>query len=177
MPKYWILLLLALVFMAPGLAAYLYYQHPAWLRATTTNRGELLQSPVLLTALKGKAKWHLILWQPGDCRLSCLKQLDKLARIRLALGRRLYEVEQWLVLTDDSKRLPKTLVSSLQDQDIHVLPLSKEQRQNLTILGSKSQLFIANSANYLILSYEATADPGDIFHDLKQLLTSAKKGG
>lgn len=175
--NYVVLLLLALVFMAPGLTAYLYYKHPQWLGTATTNKGELLQPPVLLTAINSNEKWRLLLWNPDDCGVTCLNQLDKLARIRLALGRRLYGVEQWLVLTDGSKALPKSLITSLREQDIHIVHLSKEQRQSLASLKPEARVFIANPNSYLVLSYAPTANSQDIFHDLKQLLSTAEKSG
>ncbi|WP_232220411.1 hypothetical protein [Legionella tunisiensis] len=163
--------------MAPGITAYLYYRHPQWLGTATTNKGELLQSLILVPAMTSNNKWRLLLWSPDDCSITCLNQLDKLARIRLALGRRLYEVEQWLILEDNSKALPKSLEASLKEQDIHLLRLSHEQRQSLAILKPEAQVFIANPNNYLVLSYAPAANSQDIFHDLKQLLSTAEKSG
>lgn len=175
--NYMVLVVLALIFMTPGLTAYLYYRHPQWLGTATTNKGELLQPPVLVTAMTSNNKWRLLLWSPDDCSVTCLNQLDKLARIRLALGRRLYGVEQWLILADTGKALPKSLMTSFKEQDIHFLRLSQEQRQSLAILKPEARVFIANPDNYLVLSYALTASSQDIFHDLKQLLSTAEKSG
>lgn len=168
-----ILLLLALLFAAPGLTAYLYYLHPQWLSARSTNKGQLLNPPVFLAKSGGgKAKWSLILWNPDNCATSCLQQLDKLARVRLALGRRLYEVENYLVLVEGSQQSPIALTHSLHEQDIRVLRLSKSASTHLSILNDKPQIFIANPQGYLVLTYTVTTQPGDIYHDLKQLLNT-----
>lgn len=58
--KYYILLLLIVVFVAPGVAAYLFYQHPSWLGSSRINKGTLLNPPVLLNTLEGKSKWRII---------------------------------------------------------------------------------------------------------------------
>lgn len=172
--NYLVLLLLALLFAAPGIAAYLFYLHPQWLGAATTNKGHLLNPPELLPVVNAKQKWRLILWNQGDCEAACLAQVDKLARIRLALGRRLYEVEQWLILATEAQQLPDSLKKALTEQDIQVQRLSAEERKNSRSLEGKSQVFIANPSGYLVLAYALTSKPGDIFHDLKHLLSSTE---
>ena len=100
--NYIVLLLMLALFIAPGLSAYLFYNHLTWLGAAKTNKGELLNPPILLTKLGMDAKWRLILWSPTGCAQECIQQLDKLARIRLALGRRLYQVDSLLLLSGDA---------------------------------------------------------------------------
>ena len=175
---YFVLLLLALLFASPGLAAFLFYKNPQWLGAAATNKGQLLNPPELIAGIKAKPKWRLILWNGKDCADSCLKQLDKLARIRLALGRRLYEVDQWLILANDAGALPESLTQMLAEHDIHILYLPTETPKNSLLVNGDPQVFIANTSNYLVLAYALHAAPQDIFHDLKQLLsTTEKKSG
>jgi hypothetical protein len=163
--NYFILLLLTLVFAAPGITAYLCYQHPKWLGAST-NKGKLIVPPVLFPSLEeGKEKWRLILWNPHSCEDTCLQQLDKLARIRLALGRHWYDVEQWLVLQSGNQ-----LSHSLPKQDIHVFSLAENAHAALSVLKDQPEVFIANPKGQLILAYTMIADSADIYHDLKQLI-------
>ncbi len=54
--KYYVLLLLIITFAAPGVAAYLFYQHPGWLGMTKVNRGALLNPPVALNQLDSQKK-------------------------------------------------------------------------------------------------------------------------
>lgn len=175
--NYLILLLLLLIFIAPGSMAYLLYTHPQWLGKTTTNRGTLLNPPVQLVNVKSKGKWRLILWNPGDCNDVCVKQIDKLARIRLALGRRLYEVEQWLIVDEEMSHLSPSLMNLLKDEDIQIQYLSKEARAQLQALNDKSTVFISNPNDYLILSYDLAAKSDAIFYDIKHLLGVEKKNG
>ena len=168
-----VLLILALIFAAPGISAYLYYRNPQWVAANTTNKGSLLTPPPFVEAIKDeKSRLHLVFWYPDRCETACLQELDRLARIRLALGRRLYEVGAWLVLPASNQPVDQSLTALLQDQAIHLLQLPEPIRANLPLLNAKPRLFIANSKGYLVLTYEAKANSEDIFHDLKQLLRS-----
>ncbi|RMX20901.1 hypothetical protein EAS68_06180 [Legionella jordanis] len=173
--NYLILFLLLLLFAAPGLIAYICYNHPQWLGSTQTNKGELLTPPPKFLAISQNAKWRLIFWYPGDCSSECMMQLDKVARIRLALGRRLYQVEQWLILDEQAAALSPQFASTLKEQDIAVLRLNAKSKTEMAMLESEAKIFIANPDDYLVLAYKANAKPDDIFHDLKHLLSLDKR--
>ena len=164
------LLLLVFLFATPGLSAYFLYFHPQWLSTTTTNKGEFLNPPVLLLALATDSKWRLVLWSPETCEKTCLEQWDKLARIRLALGRRLYDVDLSLVLGAEAGALPVTLSKALPAPGMSVITLPARESQQLTVLHPHAELFIANPDHYLVLAYPVTAEPDDLFHDIKLLL-------
>jgi len=167
-----------MLFAAPGLTAYLYYRNPQWLSANTTNKGQLLNPPVLLSEVEdGKQKWRFVLWYPQHCETQCLQEADKLARVRLALGRHLYEVDQWLLLHEDSLAMENTATQMLREHDIHVAHISENSLKNLSILADKPQVFIASPKGDLVLAYEENTNPKDIYHDIKRLLGSEKKSG
>ena len=162
--NYLMLLLLALVFAAPGIFAYLYSLNPQWLTAGKTNKGRLLDPPVLFSKIAAdKGKWNLVFWHPKPCEAACLQEVDRLARIRLALGRHLYEVDEWLV----SQQTDKSLIQTLQERDIHSTSLVDD----FPILSNKPAIFIANAEGYLVLAYETKVKSQDIYHDIKQLLS------
>ncbi len=166
-----ILLLLVFLFAAPGLSAYLFYFHPQWLSAPTTNKGQLLNPPVLLSELNHNDKWQLILWQPSTCDATCMTQLDQLARIRLALGRRLYTVDLTLLQPADAAPIPATdAATTFQDPGISIVKLSPSESVHLSAVYSQPQFFIANPDHYLVLAYPVTAEADDLFHDIKLLL-------
>lgn len=178
--KHWLLLCLSLLFIAPGVAAYLFYTHPHWLTAETTQKGKLLNPPVLFEAMKpANNKWRLIYWYPRDCDAVCRAELDMLARVRLALGRRLYQVELWLLANQDAKPLPQSFLQALQAQDMQVLQLSSVQNKALAkqLKHSKRKplVFIANPNNYLVLAYAPTVNPSDVYKDLTLLLTTVPR--
>ncbi|MBI2784888.1 MAG: hypothetical protein HYX60_00690 [Legionella longbeachae] len=176
--KYYILLLLVVMFAAPGIAAYVFYQHPSWLAATKVNKGTLLNPPVALDSLSGKSKWRIIFWSPSLCDKACLQQLDVLARIRLALGRKLYQVDQWLILGDKAPPLSEKTKSLLKEMDFQVAQLSAAEVNAKGTLFSEAKVFLADSGNYLILSYSPQVNPDDVYKDLKLLLnTTENKSG
>lgn len=172
--KYCIVLLLILIFAAPGLTAYLFYTHPSWLGSTRTNKGILLVNPVQLTSLDKTDKWTLMLWAPTQCKKQCLKQLDVLARVRLALGRRLYQVNQMLLLGKKSAAPTKKKWDMLQSNDFKIKFLSATDAKRLAAQSKKPQIFIINPDNYLVLSYKSVANPDDVYKDLKLLLNTTE---
>ncbi len=183
--NYLIILILALVFSAPGILAYFFYIHPKMLISTTVNQGVLLNPPVLLPLTENHEtretkrmsskwstdpKWSLVLWSPKDCEKNCLNLLDKLARIRLALGRHLYGVMTELLLEENAAPLSDEMLKRLREQDIKVIQLTPGMRDHLPILTEHLEIFIADKNNYLVLAYHPTTKSAAIFHDLKQLL-------
>ena len=174
--KYYILLLLIVLFAAPGITAYIFYQHPSWLGTTRINKGVLLNPPIAFNSI-GKAKWHIIFWNPGTCDKSCFKQLDTLARIRLALGRKLYQVDQWLILGDKAPSLSHEQQSILKEMDFQVMQLSAAETQSKGEVFSEAKVFLADPGNYLILSYLSQVNPEDVYKDLKLLLNTTENKG
>ncbi|KTD05905.1 hypothetical protein Lgra_2682 [Legionella gratiana] len=172
--KYYILLLLVLIFATPGIAAYLFYQHPSWLGTATINKGTLLNPPVALNSFEGAAKWRIIFWNPSVCDKACIKQLDIIARVRLALGRKLYQVDQWLLLGNKSPSLSQEQHSFLREIDFKVTKLPATEIQAQRALFAQAKIFIADPNNYLILSYSPQVNPDDVYKDLKLLLNTTE---
>lgn len=167
-----ILVLLLLIFLLPGSLAILFYSHPQWLGHSLVNKGELLTPGEALLALEPKHKWRLIFWHSGFCDEECSSVLNKLARIRLALGRRWYEVETWLISGEPT--LNKGLKEQFKLEDIKFVHLSREEAVKQPAFAKGSRLFIADPGNYLILSYEPKALAQDLFKDLELLLKTTK---
>jgi hypothetical protein len=175
--RYYTLLLLALIFAAPGITAYFFYQHPSWLGSSRTNKGSLLNPPIRMDSFPGTAKWRVVFLNTGVCEQECLHQLETLARVRLALGRKLYQVDEWLLLDGQSSSTVTNYEALLQDHDIHTTKLSTHDRPLLKSLAH-AKIFIVNPDNYLILSYQVGVNPDDVYKDLKLLLNSiANKSG
>lgn len=172
--KYYVLLLLTIMFAAPGIAAYVFYQHPSWLGSTRVNKGTLLSPSVELKAFDEKTKWKIVLFNPGQCKKECLEHLNLLARVRLALGRRLYEVDEWLLLDEQSAAQAEEMRPLLKDQDIHVATLSAKDKSVLSSLSGENRIFIANPGQFLILGYNAQVNPDDVYKDMKLLLNTSE---
>lgn len=173
--KYFILLILVLLFAAPGISAYLFYKNPKWLSATKVNRGVLLQPPEQLQALDTENKWRIVYWKPGACTQSCLAKIDLLARVRLALGRRLYEVDQWLILEDNVPPLSQYSLNFIKQHDFHVAYVSTNQLKLQKALGPNAAIYLANPDKYLVLKYPSALHPDDVFNDLNLLLKNSQQ--
>ncbi|HBI21526.1 MAG TPA: hypothetical protein DDY37_02905 [Legionella sp.] len=168
---YVILLLLVFLFSAPGLSAYYLYFHPHWLNGATTNRGQFIRPPQVINALGADSKWRLILWSPLVCDAPCMIQLDKLARIRVALGRRLYDVDAGLMQGANAGPISLAVATLLRSHGMFSVMLPAVESKHLSGLYRQPQLFIANPDRYLVLAYPVSAEPDDVFRDIKQLLT------
>lgn len=168
--KYTILLLLAVLFAAPGLSAYLFFKHPHWLGGATLNKGKWIAPPVVLSALGETPKWRLIFWSPDSCEINCFNQLDTLARARLALGRLLYDVELCLVLGEKAPSLTAESLKQLTEKDIRLVQLTQRNDELKRVLSSNTKVLLANKENHLILSYKTEVNPDDVYQDLKRLL-------
>lgn len=179
-----VLLVLAMVFLAPGLAAFYFYKNPQWLHGSPTNQGEFVSPPVLLPSLIKSIdskkmlsiapKWHLVLWSPGDCDAACRKPLDQFAQIRLALGRHFYEVDATLLIGGPNHSMPRHLLDTEYNQAVDVVHLASDELRVLLACSKESRIFIANPDGFLVLSYAVNAKPDDVYHDLKQLLTTTQ---
>lgn len=173
------LILLALVFLAPGLAAIYFYQFPHKLMGRSTNKGEFVKPTVKIQSLdssvKGSAstvkKWHLVLWSPNGCDESCLQPLAQLAQIRLALGRHYYEAELVLLTGQYRKSLSPALLEFVKQNKLLVLQLPPNEINALYAYAKEPQIFIGNSAGFLVLSYVTSVNSDDVYHDLKQLMS------
>lgn len=172
--KYYLLSLIIL-FATPGIAAYFLYQHPSWLGSATINKGTLLHPPISLNALDRNTKWRIIYWSPGVCDKGCLQRLEILAKIRLALGRKLYQVDQWLILGDKAPSLSNEAKTFLKEIDFKVAQLSGADASIQDVLFSEPKVFLADPGNYLVLSYASQVNPEDVYKDLKLLLNTTKK--
>lgn len=170
-PPALIFILLAILFCLPGIAAYWVFLHPEWLTAAKTNKGKLLDPPYQLSNMDDRNKWHLYYWYPGQCDEKCLSNLDRLARVRLALGRKLYEVDlQWL-RANNSDPVDAKLRSELAQQDIQLKVLSSKDSEYLLANSNNNWVYIANPDDFLILKYTNIEQSMDIYKDLKHLLS------
>lgn len=171
--NYFILVLLAVLFLVPGVSAYFFYKHPEWLVGIKTNKGVLLNPPFLLSdepVAPVTAKWQLLFFCKENCGAECRKQLEKLARIRLALGRHLYEVDTELLLGLNAKNPSDDLLQMLKEWDMHVARLGAVHQEQMGRLDDKLEIFIANPDHYVVLAYKPSVKSSHIYHDLKQLL-------
>lgn len=162
---YLIMSLLVLLFAAPGLIAYIAYLHPNWLHQNT-NHGKLLQPPPRLHTTHPQ-KWQLLYWSPQSCTRICMQRLDALARLRLALGRRLYYVDLVLAMSETTDNLAQDTQNILHNMDVHSIRLFETDAAKL---GSQSAIYLVDAQNYVILAYDEDQSMQDIFQDLQKMV-------
>lgn len=176
--RHHILLVLLLIFLAPGIFAWYLFNHASWLGKTTTNYGDFVRPYLVISSLVQplaqkkmvlgvQPKWHLILWEPKACQTACSNLQDKLLRIRVALGRKYYEVDEVLLLGEAS--LPESV-----KEGIDIISISSEEKAMLQKRFNKRQIFIGDAKGRLVLAYPAQVNSEFIYRDLKHLLNTTQ---
>ena len=168
--KYWSLLILTVLFVIPGIAAYVVYQNPSLLASQSTNHGSFVKPPVKIIQLPGVKKWRLVYFNNGDCNEICMGSLDKLARIRLALGRRLYNVDSYLFLPKSAADINQEQQKVLDDVGIQMQKINPSKQQYHQVFSQTSGYYIISPEKYVILAYSAASSADDIYTDLKKLV-------
>ena len=158
--------LLLFLFAAPGTIAYIVYLHPE-LISERTNHGELLQPPPILQQMSQSEKWQLLYWTPEACTQYCLQRMDDLAKLRLALGRRLYYVDLVLASQTALSAASQTTQNLLEAVDGHWAQLAGKEAE---ILGSQPAIYLVNPQGYVILAYSSDQSLKDIFQDLQKMV-------
>jgi hypothetical protein len=173
----WVLLTLVLLFAAPGLLALVFYKHPEWLAALPTNKGEFIRPAMPLKILDNpKEKWSMVLWCPAGCDTMCVKTFDQLARTRLALGRRLYQVDLWLLQAANTTVCSADAKQAFDKQDVNLRTISVDEQTQAELLQQDMKIFLADPDNYAVLQYSPLKNkPEDVFQDLKRLLSSREQ--
>lgn len=163
-----VLSVLALIFTAPAPVAYFFFTHPQYLTAHTSNKGQLLGDNAPVIALNGSdASWHLVLFHQKPCKVACIKTLEKLKRVRLALGRHYYAVDEWL-LTPVAITLPR-------DLSVPIKTINPGSQEGIALFAQHADIFIVDAAGRSVMAYPETASLEAIYHDLRQLLRSSGK--
>ncbi|MFZ4076614.1 MAG: hypothetical protein ACOYKA_01390, partial [Legionellaceae bacterium] len=130
----WVLFFLVVLFIAPGLCAYVFYMNPTWLSGATTNKGHFISPPQQFNVFGDKKVYRLVLWHQQACDEACMAQLDKMARVRLALGRRYYDVSTWLIQGEDTPLLSTLARDRLMKASIQVHRLNASEQKKSTFL-------------------------------------------
>ncbi len=171
---------LFLVFLAPGILAIIFYLNPSWLGGLPTNKGRMIRPSVKFAYLdeakeKNKEKWHMAVWCPNGCDTTCLQALDEMARVRLALGRRLYQVDLWFLPSQAGMMCKPDIAKALKAQAVKTRVLSINEQVAVPLLQNREKVFLADPDDYLVLEYEGLGKAKDVFQDLKRLLNTREQ--
>lgn len=157
---YLILLLLAGLFLIPAPVAYWCYLHPEIFGKQLTNEGELLRPAfqVPLFERMDKKLWRIVLIQSNSCDVHCVEDLQRLAKVRLAFGRRAYQLQ--VILATQQSVEAQALLDEIGIAVLQPIP-SELQRFKVALV---------NPDGFAVLSYDNAAPADALFHDLKKLL-------
>jgi cytochrome oxidase Cu insertion factor (SCO1/SenC/PrrC family) len=192
----WKIVLLAALFAAPPLVAYVLYQS-GWRSERTLNHGELVQparplDDVALATLEGRphrllalrGKWTLVYFGPAECLKPCIDNLYKMRQVHLAQGKDMERVQRVFIVTDPKaldllrdtlKDYPGTLVLTGESDAI-----GQVARQFAVSAGSPldnlHRLYLVDPLGNFMMSYPADADPTGLRKDLVRLLRVSRVG-
>lgn len=168
--KYSSVLILVVIFSLPIWAAFYIFSKPMLLRKlSTTNYGQW--APVVHWQLnQPKARpWQLVLWNQGLCEQKCIHRLDELARVRLAMGRKVYNLDVVLVLPEGI-HLSESLRSQLKDSNIEYQYLPSNAVMTWNDFFQKHPVVLFSPEHTSILMYPRELEPKKLYHDLQVLI-------
>lgn len=192
-----ILVILAVLFMLPVIAAYgLYFG--GWQPVRTTNHGELLM-PVLpigdieLRTLQGdsllfsdlRRRWALIYVEDaGDCQQACRHNLYVMRQIHVAQGKYQKRVQRVLitaqaddpsVLTHLAAAYPDMLIAMGSKTGVSAL-IKQFRGDKQQSPDDRSGIYIVDPIGNLVMRFKAQSDPAGMRKDLERLLRSSQIG-
>jgi cytochrome oxidase Cu insertion factor (SCO1/SenC/PrrC family) len=178
-----VLLILAAVFFAPLLLAFVIYYGSSWRPLGRINHGPLIQPPRPLPRIPlpqhdspGDAnlfigKWSLLYISEGSCPMECRHTLYFMRQTQLSLGNLIPRTQRvWLATdhccdlrADTEKQPPLIAVDAQGGAAIPLLALFPTDRRD-------SAVFIIDPRGNLMMRYDSHADPKGLREDLKKLL-------
>jgi len=177
------LLLLAAVFALPfliGTGLYL----SGWRPQKSSNHGELLQPPRALPAsglgrVDGRAlptaelhgKWLLVMPVNGACQEACLRNLQQMQQVHVALNKEQNRLQRVLIRSGAAEP-QAALQSRFPDLVVGVVrasPSALAWQQALD--GAEQSVFIVDPKGNVIISYASPIDMPGVLKDLERLLT------
>lgn len=190
-------IILALVFFAPALFAYVLYLS-GWRSETTRNYGVLIDPPRPLNAaglltLDGKPvdresltrKWSIVYIGSGECVAECQETMAMLRQLYVSLAKNQRRVQRLFVITDGELRGP--MKAPLEaDSELLLLKLAKDVTSGSFLeqfsteadsrVGLDSAIYLMDPIGNLMMVYRAPVDPKKMRKDLSRLLHFSQIG-
>jgi cytochrome oxidase Cu insertion factor (SCO1/SenC/PrrC family) len=205
-PRRGVLLLLALVFFAPLLLAFVLYYGSSWRPIGRTNHGALIEPartlplavlpqvapvPAATAATVGNAaasdppaaadvltgKWSLVYLGRGDCDAECRNTLYFMRQTHLGLANLIPRVQRVFLVTGECCDR-----DYLAQQQPNLITLNAEVAAGAPLLAQfpperrASTIFVVDPRGNLMMRYDAHDDPKGLRNDLKKLLALSHIG-
>ncbi len=190
------ILLLALLFALPVIAAYVLFLS-GWRPSSTGNHGELVQparpiDDAALTLLGGQSirfsslhgKWTFMAFSAAECLKPCESNLYKMRQVIAAQGKDADRVQSVFVVTD-AKALDwlRYAIKDYPGMRVIVGPpaaVTALARQFTLPAGSPldnlNRIYLVDPLGNFMMSYPADADPSGMRKDLTRLLRVSRIG-
>lgn len=175
-----VLLLLALLFFAPLLLAFVLYYASSWRPTGRTNHGVLIEPARTLPPVAGDVltgKWSLVYIGGGDCDADCRATLYFMRQTHLGLANLIPRVQRIFVVTGSccdrdylAREQPNLITMDAGDSaGAALLARFPPERRASTI-------FVVDPRGNLMMRYDAHDDPKGLRNDLKKLLALSHIG-
>jgi cytochrome oxidase Cu insertion factor (SCO1/SenC/PrrC family) len=183
------LILLVLIFAAPFTLAWLLFNYTQFGRGgASTSHGQLINPPRQLADFPltdpGNAqaaahlygKWNLVYLVDGECGRRCEQNLYRLRQIRLAQGKHAHRIQRVLLdlgpghVSLSSRQLRDYAGQLLADPEDAAALLIRFRLARGDEPLKAGRTYIVDPRGFLMMSYEADADPTGIIDDLHHLL-------
>ncbi|WP_290648730.1 hypothetical protein [Aquisalimonas sp.] len=172
------LLLLLAVFVVPAAVAWTLF-FSGWRPATTSNHGELLDTPTRLNppelrqmvgpgddnALDFRGKWTMLMVSRGPCEDACVERLRATRQIRLALAQHTDRAQRVLVLPEGVDPPPEAVLARHRDLYVVAGPTDWVGNGNEAL-----SLSLADTRGYRMMRYSDPFEPSGMLADMKHLL-------
>jgi hypothetical protein len=163
-------LILALLFLAPPLLAWLLYFGSGWRPPGHTNHGALIQPPRPLSDDIFQGKWSLVYIGEGDCNADCRSALYFMRQTHLGLGELTPRVQRLFLATTHC------CAADLGSAYPGLLALDRSGSPGMALLAAfpadarATTLFVVDPRGNLMMRYDSRAAPKGLLEDLKRLL-------
>jgi len=193
-----VLVLLGLIFVAPGLLAWLMHMkaEDGWLTRDTTNKGTLIQPARPLSLPEGligasgapfppdflKGKWTLLYIGDTACTDPCRKSLYALRQVRLAQGENMRRVQRLFLVTDSGAANLRSLLADYPDMAVAFAPVPQTKAlaplfsvEGIPMKGA-NRVYLVDPLGNLMMYYRPDSDPRGMIRDLEKLLKYSHVG-
>jgi len=182
-------IVIILIVVVPMIAAYLIHQAGWTLSSGTTNKGELLQPPLLVQELKTvdsgdyfdqlydateNKKWRFLIPVSSSCDDICQKNLYTSRQVHIRLAEKAYRVERMLLALGS---LPVDLLNELEkDHPNTRLITSKSEHLSQWLTptendeSSQNYFYLVDQEGFAMMRYSHINTGQDVLDDIKKLL-------
>ncbi|QUJ67333.1 cytochrome oxidase [Photobacterium sp. GJ3] len=181
MKKHVSLILLLLVFILPVLLAKLVLDRH-WYQGGVTNRGQLLEEPVVSDWLGNRGLWQLVYLLPEQCDSRCQGALFNLRQVPVAMGAEQERVASLILVSGQGHLSLPADEASAAGGAIRVAPQPVLDQLRQLQHGAEA-IYIADPQGNVMLAYplvegktQVLAQGKDMLRDLKRLLKVSKIG-